>query len=49
MRGTKTFCFTNMRTGTGLEEVVAFLLSACGFQRRKPHFAKALPPLTEWH
>ena len=49
MRGAKPFYFTNMRAGTGLEDVVGFLLSAGGFQRRKPYFAKALPPLTEWH
>ncbi|HEY4163219.1 MAG TPA: GTP-binding protein, partial [Dongiaceae bacterium] len=49
MRGTKPVVFANMRRGTGLEEIVAFLLDQGGFQRRKSAFAAALPPLPEWH
>jgi urease accessory protein len=48
MRGTKPVVFANMRDGTGLEAIVAFLLDAGGFPHRKPLFAQDLPPLTEW-
>jgi urease accessory protein len=48
MRGVKPVVFSNMRDGTGLEAIVAFLLDAGGFPRRKAAFAEELPPLTEW-
>jgi urease accessory protein len=48
MRGVKPVVFSNMRDGTGLEAIVAFLLDAGGFQHRKAAFAEQLPPLTEW-
>jgi urease accessory protein len=48
MRGMKPVVFSNMRDGTGLEAIVAFLLDAGGFPHRKAVFAEALPPLTEW-
>jgi len=48
MRGVKPVVFANMRDGTGLEAIVAFLLDAGGFPHRKPAFAESLPPLTEW-
>jgi urease accessory protein len=49
MRGAKPVVFSNMRRGTGLEEIVGFLLDQGGFSRRKPTFAAELPPLPEWH
>jgi urease accessory protein len=48
MRGVKPVVFSNMRDGTGLEAIVAFLLDAGGFPHRKAVFAEQLPPLTEW-
>jgi urease accessory protein len=48
MRGVKPVVFSNMRDGTGLEAIVAFLLDAGGFPHRKAAFAEQLPPLTEW-
>ena len=48
MRGTKPVVFSNMRDGTGLEAIVAFLLDAGGFPHRRSAFAENLPPLTEW-
>jgi urease accessory protein len=48
VRGVKPVVFSNMRDGTGLEAIVAFLLDAGGFPHRKAAFAEALPPLTEW-
>jgi urease accessory protein len=48
MRGVKPVVFSNMRDGTGLESIVAFLLDAGGFPHRKSVFAEQLPPLTEW-
>jgi urease accessory protein len=49
MRGVKPVVFSNMRKGTGLEEIVGFLLEQGGFPRRKASFAGSLPPLPEWH
>ena len=48
MRGPKPVVFANMRTGHGVEAIIGFLLEQGGFARRKPAFAEALPPLTEW-
>jgi hypothetical protein len=37
-----------MRTGEGLERIVALILELSGLPSRRARFVRELPPLTEW-
>ena len=47
-RGDKPVVFSNMRTGDGLEQIVALILELSGLPSRRARFVRDLPPLTEW-
>lgn len=47
-RGDKPVVFANMRTGEGLERIVALILELSGLPQRRARFVRDLPPLTKW-
>jgi hypothetical protein len=44
----KPVVFANMRSGEGLERIVALILELSGLPQRRVQFVRNLPPLTEW-
>jgi urease accessory protein len=41
MRGRGPFVFTNLKAGTGVDEIIAFIVSAGGLQKARPNTAPA--------